>query len=244
MPLAATAPDSSSSPSRCPPDVWVAVVLGDALHRVAVLGGREGMSRSLGSVFGGIVTRFLGGGLRGVPSRVIATPGVRSVGNGIALSADGSTLLVSDRLGGSHAIHEFSVADGSRRRVVGSKGDGPLQFEEPMGVHIAPDGFVFVAEWDNYRVQVLTPSLDFHAFVPVRRTSSPLDSGYHVNGPVGVCANADVVVVSVTDDGCVSVYNCALSPVPRNTDPSDARSDCASWLVIVASPSPSLSTTV
>jgi hypothetical protein len=40
---------------------------------VAVLGGREGMSRSLGSVYGGSVTRFLGGGLRGEESRVIMT---------------------------------------------------------------------------------------------------------------------------------------------------------------------------
>jgi hypothetical protein len=35
---------------RCPPDVCVAVVLGDALRHVSVLGGREGMPRSLGSV--------------------------------------------------------------------------------------------------------------------------------------------------------------------------------------------------
>jgi hypothetical protein len=45
---------------------------------------------------------------------------------------------------------------------------------------------VFVAELDNNRVQVLTPSLDFHAFVGV----GVLDS------PIGVCANADVVMVS------------------------------------------------
>ncbi len=70
VPLSHTVPDAS----RCPPDVCVAAVLGDALGRVSVLGGREGMLRSLGSVFGGSVTRFLGGGLRGVVSRVIDTP--------------------------------------------------------------------------------------------------------------------------------------------------------------------------
>ena len=36
------APDVS--PSRSPPDVCVAAVLGDALRRVAVLGGREGIA--------------------------------------------------------------------------------------------------------------------------------------------------------------------------------------------------------
>ncbi len=79
-------PDTSS---RCPPDVYVGAVLGDALRCVAVLGGREGMPRSLGSVYGGSVTRFLGGSLRGVMSRVIDTPGLKSVSNGVAVSRDG-----------------------------------------------------------------------------------------------------------------------------------------------------------
>jgi DNA-binding beta-propeller fold protein YncE len=180
--LSHTAPDASPS-SHSRRNVCVAAVLGDALHRVAVLGGREGMPRSLGSVYGGSVTRFLGGGLRGVVSRVIATRGVQSYCNGIAVSRDGSTLLVSDCDGGTHAIHVFRLADGSRLRVVGGLGDGPLQFRNPRQVYIAADGFVFVADRGNDRVQVLTPSLDFHGFVGVGR-------------PYGVCANADVVVVS------------------------------------------------
>ena len=115
MPLSEAVPDASS---RCCPGVCVAAVLGDALRRVAVLGGREGMPRSLGSVYGGAVTRFLGGGCRGVVSRVIATAGVVSWSNGVALSRDGSTLLVSDYSGGSDAIHAFRVADGSRLAVL------------------------------------------------------------------------------------------------------------------------------
>jgi DNA-binding beta-propeller fold protein YncE len=184
VPLSHTVPDASSP--RCPPDVCVAAVLGDAEHRVAVLGGREGMSRSLGSVYGGSVTRFLGGALRGVVSRVINTRGVTSWSNGIAVSVDGCTLLVSDgKWHGSNAIHELSVVDGSRRRVIGGEGEGPLQFKRPRQVCIAPDGFVFVADAGNHRVQVLTPSLDFHSFI-----------GEGERGrPVGVCANTDVVVV-------------------------------------------------
>ncbi len=175
-------------------------MLGDAEHRVAVLGGREGMSRSLGSVYGGSVTRFLrGGGLRGVVSRVIDTPGVHSYMNGIAVTRDGGTLLVSaDNTGVSRAIHEFSVADGSRRRVIGVKGTGPLQFRHPRQVYIAADGFVFVADGFNNRVQVLTPSLHFHAFVGVGQLS----------WPSGVCANADAVVVSeIGDIRRISVFN-------------------------------------
>ncbi len=174
-----------------------AAVLGDALRRVAVLGGREGMSRSLGSVYGGSVTRFLGGGLRAVARHVIATPAVHSSCNGVAVSRDGSTLLVSDRDGDSHAIHEYRVSDGSLLRVVGSRGDGPLQFMKPGQVWVASDGFVFVAEGANNRVQVLTPSLDFHGFVGVGQ----------LRGPYGVCANADIIAVAETDNDRITVFS-------------------------------------
>jgi DNA-binding beta-propeller fold protein YncE len=182
VPLSRAVPED---PSRCLPDVCVAAVLGDALQRVAVLGGRDGMPRSLGSVYGGAVTRFLGGGLVLDVSCVIE---MRVVAGdvGLAVSRDGSTLLATDMRFGSSAIHVCRVADGSWLRVVGSKGRGPLQFRSPYQVHVAPDGFVFVADFGNDRVQVLTPTLDFHGYIG----ESSLDR------PVGVCANADVVVVS------------------------------------------------
>jgi DNA-binding beta-propeller fold protein YncE len=189
---------SSSSSSRCPPDACVGVVLGDPLRRVAVLGGREGMPRSLGSVYGGSVTRFLGGSLRGVVSRVIDTLGVTSYCNGVAVSVDGCTLLLSDSgLWKSNAIHEFDIEDGSRRRVIGEEGDGPSRFKDPRQVYVAPDGFVFVADSGNNRVQVLTPSLDFHCFIGQGQ----------LQFSVGVCANADVVVASDYVGGCISVFN-------------------------------------
>ncbi len=182
--------DASRAPGVC-----VSAALGDGLHRVSVLGGREGMPRSLGSVYGASVTLFLGGSLRGV-SRVIYTRRVQSWCNGVAVSRDGSTLLVTDEDGGSHAIHVFSVADGSRLRVVGMYGDGPLQFHTPRQVWVASDDFVFVAEYRNNRVQVLTPRLDFHAFVGVGQ----------LDGPAGVCADDDVIVVSELAQDRVTVF--------------------------------------
>jgi DNA-binding beta-propeller fold protein YncE len=174
----------------------VGAVLCDPLRRVAVLGGRDGMPRSLGSVYGGSITRFLGGSLRGVKTHAVKTPGVASLGNGVAVSVDGGTLLVSDWSGGSHAIHAFSVADGSLLRVVGGLCDGPLQFYNPSQVWVAGDGFVFVADCGNNRVQVLTPCLDFHCFVGVGELGLP----------AGVCANADIIVVSETRANRVSVF--------------------------------------
>ncbi len=116
--------------------------------------------------------------------------------NGVAVSRDGATLLVSDFNGGSDAIHVFCVADGSRLRVIGGAGDGPLQFKHPCQVWVASDGHVFVAEYGNHRVQVLTPRLDFHSFVGVGQ----------VDGPSGVCADDAVVVVSERDACRISVF--------------------------------------
>jgi hypothetical protein len=173
--------------TRCPAGECVAVVLGDREHRVSALGGHEGMPRSLGSTYGGFVARFLGGSLRGVVGRVIDTPGVESFCNGVAVSRDGSTLLVSDSWWcGSHTIHEFALADGSLRRVMGGEGDGPVEFKAPHQLCFAPDGFVFVAECDNDRVQVLTPTLDFHCFI----------GEGEIKCPIGVAASADIVVAS------------------------------------------------
>jgi DNA-binding beta-propeller fold protein YncE len=133
---------------------------------------------------------------RGVESRVIATAGLKSDSNGVAVSRDGSTLLVSDCDGGSRAIHEFRVADGSRLRVIGGAGDGPLQFKNPCQVWIASDDHVFVADYGNKRVQVLTPRLDFHAFVGVGQLGTIS----------GLCADDDVIMVSEHDAHRISVF--------------------------------------
>ncbi len=135
---------------------------------------------------------------RGSEFRVIATPGVRSICNGVAVRRDGSTLLVSDFTGGSHAIHEISSANGSRLRVIGEKGSGPLQFNGPSHLWIASDDHVFVTDCWNHRVQVLAPDLSFHSFVGMGE----------VNFPAGVCANSAVVAVSEGDPAhSIAVFN-------------------------------------
>ncbi len=141
---------------------------------------------------------------RGVSSRIIATPGVKSDSNGVAVSRDGSTLFVSDYAGGSHAIHAVRVADGSRLRIIGGKGSGPLQFKDPLQVWVASDDCLFVADFGNNRVQVLMPRLDvpkplldFHAFIGVGQLTTP----------AGVCADGAVVVVAERDVHRVSVFN-------------------------------------
>jgi sugar lactone lactonase YvrE len=55
-------------------------------------------------------------------SRAFETTGLMSMSNGVAVSRDGSTVLVADERGGSHAIHAFRVADSSLVRVIGGPG--------------------------------------------------------------------------------------------------------------------------
>jgi DNA-binding beta-propeller fold protein YncE len=221
VPLSRAVPDDTSS-WRCPPDLCVAAVLGDALRRMSMLGGRYGVPRSLGSVFGGYVTRFLGGSLSGAVCRVTATPGIASGANGIAVTRDGTTLLLSDTFHGSHAVHELRVVDGARLRVVRggvddddaddphsplspALGGASARLQYPTQLWVAPDGCVFVADGWNRRVVGLTADL---------RPCGSVGSG-RLATPTGVCANADVVVVSELNLHRVSVFRRADGTLTR-----------------------------
>jgi hypothetical protein len=159
----------------------VAAVLGDPSRRLATMGGRDGMPRSLGSVLGSLVTRFVGG-LRGLESRTIPTPGVCAQSCGMAVSRDGAALLVCDTNGGSKCIYTFRVDTCARLPIIGSgsRGAGPLQFAYPGQVWTASDGFVFVADHSNHRIQVLTPAFGFYGFVGAGQLC----------GPLGVCGDS------------------------------------------------------
>ncbi len=158
----------------------------------------------------------------------------------MAVSRDGSTLLVSDHNGGSHAIHTFRVGDGSRLRVIGGWGNAPLQFEYPYQIWVASDDYVFVADYGNKRVQVLTPRLDFHGFV----------GAYQVEHPSGVCADGAVIVVCEAGAYRISVLKRCDGALLRRfgsmaaaTVSCTPRAVCASCPGIVTSQSPTTTTT-
>ena len=81
---------------------------------------------------------------------------VESVGfrspRGVAITPD-NFILVSD----NHRIGKISM-DGDCIASVGEEGSGPLQFNYPAGIAISPiTGQVYIADWDNHRIQVLNP---------------------------------------------------------------------------------------
>jgi hypothetical protein len=151
------------------------------------------MARALGSVYACFVTLFLGGGFRGQEQRRIRT-GKFPCG-GMAVSADGATLYLTDLE--SHVIRSYTLADGAPLAVVGSLGSAPLQFHSPWQICVAPDGFIFVADTDNDRVQELTPSLSFSAVFGVDERTRPW----------GVCADNGIIATISACRGFVSVFS-------------------------------------
>jgi DNA-binding beta-propeller fold protein YncE len=190
--------DVGVKPDAAAPECCLPAVLHDAQSRLCVMGGRAGMPRSLGSVYAGSVLRFLGG-FRGLQQhRTVSVLGLFNWQD-VAVTRDGSMLLVSAYH--QHCVYLVDAATGDVTRTLGGgcgrSGHGPLQFNLPSVVCVSPDNFVFVAEYGNRRVQVLTPQLDFHGFVGVK----------HLHGPHGVCADTGVIAVSEITAGQIVLFS-------------------------------------
>ena len=114
--------------ARGTPAACVATVLNDAECRICALGGREGLPRSLATVHGGAVTRYLGG-MRGEVRRRFRVC-EWDVG-GMAVARDGTAVLLAVTQKRKAAIYKYRVADGERVQIAGCYGSGPEQFRDP-----------------------------------------------------------------------------------------------------------------
>lgn len=217
----AGAGDSGSIAFVASPASCVAAVLSDAQHRIACLGGREGMPRSLGSAYGGMVTQFLNGCFRGERARLLKTHArfnnaytcvFNNAYTCVTPTYDGAGFLATS----THKANLYLLdAAGRKLRALGrGNGHRPLFFSLPAQVCVAPDGFVFVAEAGNDRVQVLTPQYKFHAFLAI--------DAFSALRPRGVVATDTTVFVSVTavssaaaHGDCVLVFERATGALLR-----------------------------
>ena len=185
---AVVVPPCSAAAALC-----VIALFADAQRRVARLGGREGMPRSIGSLYGGLVALFLGSAFRGRVTRTFDMPHV----GGLAITPDASALLVFHYDFYDDPAYVCRPDTGERlRKISCGRNGGPLQFNSPSQVAIAPDNFVYVADLGNNRIQVLTPCFDFHSFIGVGQLHSP----------VGVCASQEIVAVSEPLENRISVF--------------------------------------
>ena len=108
---------------------------------------------------------------------------------GVAITPD-NFILVSDC---NQRIQKISM-DGDCIASVGEGGSGPLQFNNPSGIAISPiTGQIYIAEWNNDRIQVLNPDLTFsHSF------GSPGSSNGQFKSPRDIAIDSQGLVY-VTD---------------------------------------------
>jgi DNA-binding beta-propeller fold protein YncE len=83
---------------------------------------------------------------------------------GIAVDAAGSRVYVVD-IGGidsmDHGVRVFDGKSGVYLSSIGKRGDGPGEFNLPRDVAVGKDGFLYVVDGGNFRVQVLRPDGSF-----------------------------------------------------------------------------------
>jgi hypothetical protein len=143
--VAAEAGGGAHSPET--PSCAVAAALRDA--RVAVLGGRQDMPLSFGSVYAGSVARFLGGVLTGKRRlklrRTICVNESAMAVTKVALDDSGTTLVVLLTRNDRPHVYEWTLqlydaATGAPlRRMLYNPGG------QAVDVCVAPDGAIFVA---------------------------------------------------------------------------------------------------
>lgn len=111
------------------------------------------------------------------PEKKSKTAGKRGTAEGqlmnptaVALIPNTSHFLVTDT--GNHRLQKFSL-QGKFVAAVGSKGDKRLQFNNPTAITVDNNGYIYVIEVGNNRIQVLTSDLQFHRFIPCIQGATP-----------------------------------------------------------------------
>jgi hypothetical protein len=86
----------------------------------------------------------------------------------IAFDLEGNLYVLDS---GNHRIQKFG-RDGKFIETIGSKGQGPGEFQFPESLEIDSEGFLYVAEMGNRRIQILNPDGKDHKIIKLRDGSS------------------------------------------------------------------------
>ena len=118
---------------------------------------------------------------------------------GVAISQDGH-ILVTD----NHRIQKLTF-EGDCVKSVGSSetGNGPLQFNIPIGITVHPTtGQIFIADMNNHRVQVLNKDLTYsHSFGKEGSSPEQFDHPLHVTFD-----NEGYLYVADSDNHCIKKF--------------------------------------
>ncbi|KAI6647910.1 Cell surface protein [Oopsacas minuta] len=98
---------------------------------------------------------------------------------------------------GSSCVCEYEL-DGKLVKSAGAQGSGELQFSSPHGLTTsARTNNLYICDYNNNRVQVLTQDLEFHSMLGIGLFSKPRD----------VKISRDRVLVLDSSDPCIFVFN-------------------------------------
>ena len=111
---------------------------------------------------------------------------------GIAIHRD--NLYMTDT--GVHAVFQFKIEVDMRLVAkLGSEGSGMGQFDSPRGLTVSTNGDVFVADFDNNRIQILDDSLHFQREITHQTMEYPLDVKLTPDEVYVLCAVSPCILV-------------------------------------------------
>jgi len=124
---------------------------------------------------------------------------------GIAVTEDGSRIFVVDTGGVSSIRHRVVVFDhdGNHIQDIGTRGNGPGEFNLPLNATIGPDGTLYVVDGGNFRVQGFTQNGEFKfSFGAIGKRSGQFAR------PKNIAVDKDNnIYVSDTAFGNVQIFN-------------------------------------
>jgi len=103
---------------------------------------------------------------------------------GIAVNEKTNELLVVDTF--SSVIIRYDLKDYNQKGIIGRKGKDKEMFNSPTNISVSGDGYIFVSDSLNFRVQVLTPDGEFF-----NSFGRPGDSPGFFSRPRGVAIDSD-----------------------------------------------------
>ena len=98
---------------------------------------------------------------------------------------------------GSHCVNMYEL-EGKLMKSVGSYGNGEAQFYGPHGIDVSDRNHnIYVCDWYNNRVQILTEELKYHSMLGIGMFTLPRD----------IKVTRDRVLVLDVSDTCMFIFN-------------------------------------
>ena len=96
-----------------------------------------------------------------------------------------------------HCVNMYEL-EGKLMKSVGSNGNGEAQFNNPYGIDVSDGNHnIYVCEYNNNRVQILTEELKYHSMLGIGLFTNPLD----------IKVTRDRVLVLDMSDPCMFIFN-------------------------------------